>query len=86
MSAAFLALAPKCALCLLAYAGLGAAFGLGGPEICGATNDTAGHWTVWLPALGAVAGAAGFLLRRPKPAVSRRYNTTGLSANQPKLE
>ncbi len=35
LPAALLALAPKCALCLLAYAGLGAALGLGGPELCG---------------------------------------------------
>ena len=26
---------PKCFLCVLAYAGLGAALGLGGPELCG---------------------------------------------------
>ncbi len=86
MPAAFLALAPKCALCLLAYAGLGTALGLGGPEICGATNDSSGHWTVWLPALGALAGAAGFLVHRPKPSVSRRHNTTGLPTNQSRLE
>ena len=53
--AAFLGLAPKCVLCLLAYAGLGAALGLGGPEICGASSGATGHWTVWLAALGIAA-------------------------------
>ena len=32
---ALLALTPKCLLCAAAYLGLGAAFGLGGPELCG---------------------------------------------------
>lgn len=49
--AALLALAPKCVLCLLAYAGLGAALGLSGPEICGATSSTISHWIPWLPVL-----------------------------------
>ena len=35
-SAAAFALAPKCAFCVLAYAGIGTALGLSGPEICGA--------------------------------------------------
>ena len=64
--AAMLAVAPKCALCLLAYAGLGAALGLGGPELCGATESM--HWT---PVLLGSLGAAGFLLakviHRPTP-------------------
>jgi len=34
---ALFALVPKCAVCVLAYAGVGAALGLGGPEICGGT-------------------------------------------------
>ena len=63
LPAALFALAPKCVLCLLAYAGLGAALGLGGPELCGASGDTAGPWTLWLPAIGAAAGLAGFLTR-----------------------
>ena len=45
--AALLALAPKCVLCLLAYAGAGAALGFGGPELCGAAAGPAGHW-LWL--------------------------------------
>jgi hypothetical protein len=49
--AALLALTPKCLLCLAAYAGIGAALGLGGPEICGASSDTMSPW-VWSLALG----------------------------------
>ena len=45
--AALLALTPKCLLCVLAYAGLGAMLGLGGPEICGASG---GHSSLtWGP-------------------------------------
>lgn len=57
---ALLALAPKCLLCAAAYAGLGAALGLGGPEICGAPGNATGHWMAWLPAVGFAAGAVGF--------------------------
>ena len=53
--AALLALAPKCVLCVLAYAGLGALLGLSGPELCGGTADPVGHSAVWL---SASAGAA----------------------------
>jgi hypothetical protein len=45
--ALLLAFAPKCAVCLLAYAGLGAALGLSGPELCGAPPAASGQW-VWL--------------------------------------
>jgi hypothetical protein len=41
LPAALLALVPKCVLCLLAYTGLGIALGLGGPELCGGTADSA---------------------------------------------
>jgi hypothetical protein len=37
---ALLALAPKCVLCLAAYAGLATALGLGGRELCGAEPGT----------------------------------------------
>jgi hypothetical protein len=63
--AALLALAPKCVLCVLAYAGLGAALGLGGPELCGATNGATISW-VWLPVLGAAVGITTFLARPAK--------------------
>ncbi len=52
--AALLTLAPKCILCVLAYAGLGTALGLGGQEICSASSEATGHWTVWLPVLAGV--------------------------------
>ena len=57
-SAALLALTPKCILCGLAYAGLGAALGLGGPEICGAAAGTPDTWT---SALAWLSGAAALL-------------------------
>ena len=38
--AAALAFAPKCLLCVLAYAGLGAVLGLGGRELCGAPAES----------------------------------------------
>jgi hypothetical protein len=66
ISAALLALTPKCVLCVLAYAGLGATLGLGGPELCGTAGNAAGPWAAWLPALGAVAGLAGYLARSAK--------------------
>ena len=58
--ATLLALAPKCVLCLLAYAGLGAAIGLGGPELCGAPAGTAGSWASMFAWLGGVGGLATF--------------------------
>ncbi|HEX2862000.1 MAG TPA: hypothetical protein VHN79_10190 [Lacunisphaera sp.] len=57
--AALLAVAPKCVLCLATYTGIGTALGLGGPELCAASQPS--HWTP--VALGAL-GAGGFLLLR----------------------
>ncbi|HEX2853406.1 MAG TPA: hypothetical protein VHO24_09220 [Opitutaceae bacterium] len=73
--AALLALAPKCVLCVLAYAGLGTALGLGGPEICGAPADAPGAWATslaWLGVAGGI-GAGGFLASccRMRPARPR---------------
>ena len=62
--AALLALAPKCLLCVAAYAGIGAALGLGAPELCGAPVGTAGTWTPWLLIAGAVLGCSVFALLR----------------------
>ena len=70
---ALLALTPKCLLCMAAYAGLGTALGLGGPEICGAPAGSPGSWAsspAWLGvAIG--LGTFGFLasgrLRRSAP-------------------
>jgi len=39
-----LAFAPKCLVCLWAYAGLGAALGLGGREMCGAPAASLDSW------------------------------------------
>src|SRR5688572_12040605 len=58
--AALLALAPKCVLCVLAYAGLGAALGLGGPEICGATAGAPATWATSLAWLGVASGLGAF--------------------------
>ena len=45
---ALLALTPKCLLCAAAYLGLGAALGLGGPEICGAPASIWATLLAWL--------------------------------------
>lgn len=47
-----LALVPKCGVCLLTYLGMGALLGLGGPELCGAADDSSG---VFLTIASAVA-------------------------------
>lgn len=57
LPAALLVLMPKCLLCVLAYAGLGTALGLGGPEICGAPGASTWTWPPWLAAIGAALGA-----------------------------
>jgi hypothetical protein len=61
---ALLALAPKCAMCVLAYAGLGAVLGLRGAEICGAGAGPTGGWATALALCGAGLGIAGWLARR----------------------
>lgn len=57
---------PKCLLCLAAYAGLGTALGLGGPELCGAAPGSAGSVipAADLTAAAIVVIATGMLLRR----------------------
>jgi hypothetical protein len=62
--ATLLAIAPKCVLCGLAYAGLGAALGLGGPEICGASAASPISWATSLAWLGVAGGVAtvGFVV------------------------
>jgi hypothetical protein len=62
--AALFALVPKCAVCLLAYAGLGAALGLRGPEICGATSGSSGPWVISLAGFGLALGIGGLLARK----------------------
>ena len=71
--ATLLALAPKCVVCVLAYAGLGAALGWSGPELCGEPTGESGSWSSMLALLGITSGlAAGCFLasrRRAQPAV-----------------
>jgi hypothetical protein len=65
---ALLAVAPKCLLCLLAYAGLGAALGLGNRELCGAPTDSPLSWPTalaWLGAAGALGSAIVLIRHRP---------------------
>jgi hypothetical protein len=66
MPAALLAFAPKCVLCVLAYAGIGTALGLGGPEICGGPGGSTGSWATWLLGSGAALGVIGLLACRPR--------------------
>jgi len=56
--AALLALAPKCVLCVLAYAGIGAALGIRVPEICGEATGPRGPWAPSLAAFGVALGIA----------------------------
>jgi primosomal replication protein N len=58
------ALTPKCFLCLLAYAGIGATLGIGGPEMCGAPIVTSGAWPSTLTLSGITLGVVGFLAFR----------------------
>jgi|GEM_PF-898321 len=81
--AALFALVPKCVLCVLAYAGLGTALGLGGLELCGGSNDASGHWAAWLAALGTAVGIIGFLAhpnKRPSPASDARESGPSLGS------
>jgi hypothetical protein len=56
--AAIFALAPKCLLCLAAYAGAGAALGTAfdDREICGAPSGQTGNLIAWFAMLGLVVG------------------------------
>jgi len=56
---ALLALAPKCVLCLAAYAGMGVFLGFDGPEICGRTNNATSN-AIWI--LGFVLAVVGTTL------------------------
>ena len=76
--AALLAATPKCVLCLLAYAGLGAALGLGGPELCGASNDASSHWATWLLVSGAAAVACWLAWR----CIERRFTSGSCHAGE----
>jgi len=60
--AALLALTPKCFLCVLGYAGLGAALGLSGPEICGGSAGSPPAWGASTALFGTALGIAGLLM------------------------
>jgi hypothetical protein len=62
-SVALLALAPKCMVCVLAYAGIGAIFGLQGPEICGAAASSRGLWASPPAQFGFALGIVGLIAR-----------------------
>ena len=76
--AALLALTPKCLLCVLAYAGLSAALGLTGPELCGASAESPASWVASLAWLGGVGGLGAFGLfvtcRRVRSAPTAKSN------------
>lgn len=63
---ALLALAPKCVLCLVAYAGFAAAFGLGEGELCGAEPATHSPALI-VSALLVAAGIACLIMRKTTP-------------------
>ncbi|MFA6289027.1 MAG: hypothetical protein WC661_16720 [Opitutaceae bacterium] len=80
--AALLALAPKCLLCVLAYAGLGAVLGLGSQEVCGASDGSTPAWVSALAWLGVVGGlgASGLLAisrHKKRPAEQSAERTGG---------
>jgi hypothetical protein len=58
--AALLAVAPKCLLCVAAYAGLGAVAELGGPELCGAPGALP-DWSLGISALAWMGFAGGLI-------------------------
>lgn len=58
LPALLFAAAPKCLLCVLAYAGIGTALGLGGPEICGGALGAPDAWASTLAWLGGALGLA----------------------------
>jgi hypothetical protein len=74
LPATLLALTPKCLLCLAAYAGIGAALGLGGPEICGATESSAMQpWTASFLLGGAALSAVGLYARHRAHTKTQRH-------------
>lgn len=73
LSAAGLALMPKCLLCLAAYAGIGALLGLTGPEICGGAGGPSITQAVpWVSSLVAVLVLLWRVARRRTGAMKPR--------------
>ena len=77
LPAALIALTPKCVLCVLAYAGLGAAFGLGGPEICGTTAGSTEGDSIWLPLIAVMVAVVFGFSRLVKKAPCERGRCVG---------
>jgi len=63
-AATLFALAPKCLLCVAAYAGIGAILGLGGREICGVPTSAPEDWAPGLVVGAASLGFIGLLASR----------------------
>jgi len=61
---ALLALAPKCLLCVLAYAGVATALIRGGPELCGTTGGATGFGVARLAAAAVAVGVTVVWARR----------------------
>jgi len=84
LPAALLALAPKCLLCIAAYAGLGAALGFGGREICGARANSPASLTlslVWIGLAGGF-GAFGFFVRCRHPKSADKKNNPRITVDE----
>ncbi len=58
---ALLALAPKCVMCVAAYAGVGALLGIRRPEICGAAAGSGGPWAASAAVICGALGVIGIL-------------------------
>ncbi len=67
---ALFALAPKCLLCVAAYVGLGATWGISGREICGGAASPLAVWVPGLALLAATLGCLGLLAARRFPAAT----------------
>jgi hypothetical protein len=64
LPAALLILAPKCVVCVLAYAGIGTFFGIRRLEICGPSVGSSGPWVSLLALLGVALGIPGLFANR----------------------
>jgi hypothetical protein len=75
-TAALVALAPKCMVCVLAYAGIGALLGIRSPEICGAASGPRTPWETLPTAIGVALGIiAVFAVVRSRRSSSRGRRT-----------
>jgi MYXO-CTERM domain-containing protein len=64
IAGALVALAPKCVLCVAAYAGAAFALGRALPDLCGASSEPPSHLAWLFPAAGAVLIGVGLLASR----------------------